>query len=47
MGETCFRVNAPTVIHESIDGEVIVINPRLVGRSRARMAQRRSAPSDP
>jgi PqqD family protein of HPr-rel-A system len=26
MGEACVRVNAPQVIHESIDGEVIVID---------------------
>jgi hypothetical protein len=26
MSDVCFRVNAPHVIHESIDGEVIIIN---------------------
>jgi hypothetical protein len=26
MGEACVRVNAPQVIHESIDGEVILID---------------------
>lgn len=26
MRAVCFRVNAPQVIHESIDGEVIIIN---------------------
>jgi Coenzyme PQQ synthesis protein D (PqqD) len=26
MSDVCFRVNAPQVIHESIDGEVIIIN---------------------
>jgi Coenzyme PQQ synthesis protein D (PqqD) len=26
MNDVCFRVNAPQVIHESIEGEVIIIN---------------------